>query len=560
MNDFMLMAPANLSFSELFSNGIKFQIPKFQRDYAWGIEQWEDLWTDLMNIDEEGAHYMGYIVLQKKGEHEYDVIDGQQRLITISIIILAVLRKLQELAANNNESDDNNERLRVIRERFIGSKNLITLIVDNKLSLNRNNRRHFRELCSNLEILKERNLSKTNQLLNKVFEFFLDKINAEKGSDYGILTEKITSKLIFTRIVTHDTINAYKVFETLNARGIQLSTPDLLKNHIFSTLTANDDVTDEHLDILDEDWAIIIEQLGAADFTDFVRYHHNIQKKLVIKSALFRSIKESVSSPILARNYLTSIKEYAPVYSALQNPNDEWWVVYGDSRNEIVNYLEGLKLFEIKQPFSVLMAAAEKKFTHEEFVKVLKYLYVLSVRYNIVCRLSPNEQEKAYNSIAIKVFNDEFKRASHIKNCEEFNRLYPDDDTFKNAFQFLKFQSRKDAAKIRFLLTEIENHLGRSLNFRDVVLEHVCPYNPDPVWLKAFGQGINDVSDRLGNMVLLDRDDLQRASFSEKQKVYQGSGNRLAQEVSKYQEWTLASVNKYQEWLASQAVKAWRVD
>ena len=93
----------------------------------------------------------------------------------------------------------------------------------------------------------------------------------------------------------------------------------------------------------------------------------------------------------------------------------------------IRHYLEGLRLFQIKQAFSVLMAILLDRFTDEEVVRTLKYLYILSIRYNVICRFSPNEQERAYNKIAMKVFNGKYTRASHIKNSEEFKLLYPDD-------------------------------------------------------------------------------------------------------------------------------------
>lgn len=83
-----------------------------------------------------------------------------------------------------------------------------------------------------------------------------------------------------------------------------------------------------------------------------------------------------------------------------------------------------------------------------------------------------------------------------MKNGEEFKALYPSDDRFQSSFQYFKMPSRRSSKKIRFLLSQIEIH----------------------------------------------------------------NGNHLAQEVSKYKEWTLASVNKHQEWLASQAVQTWRVD
>ena len=480
----MLMAPTNQTFSELFSNGVKYIIPRFQRDYAWDQEQWEDLWQDIVTLEEEGYHYMGYIVLQKKGEYEFEVIDGQQRLVTFSFVVLAAMKKIQAFIDRDVEVDDNHKRLRVLKERLIGSTNSVTLKVENKLSLNRNNHRYFREICSKMCILNERGVSRTNRLLDGAFDFFAKKITGKTGRDIATFIERVTSRMVFTKIVTQDNINAYKVFETLNARGVQLSTPDLLKNHIFSTLTKNNDVGDDALDVLDEDWATIIAQLGESNFTDFVRYHHNIQKTLISKRSLFKSVKQIVSNPRKANQYLDALKDYAPVYAALLRPNDEWWKTWGNLRKHISHYLEGLKLFQIKQPFSVLMATLLNKFNEEEFVRTLKYLYILSIRYNVICRFSPNEQEKAYNKISMKIFNGEFNRASHIKNCKEFKNLYPDDNAFRNAFEFYKMPSRQSPKKIRFLLTEIENNFGRKLNYLDTTLEHVCPYNPDQTWCK----------------------------------------------------------------------------
>jgi hypothetical protein len=225
----------------------------------------------------------------------------------------------------------------------------------------------------------------------------------------------------------------------------------------------------------------------------------------------------------------------------------------------IRHYLEGLRLFQIKQAFSVLMAILLDRFTDEEVVRTLKYLYILSIRYNVICRFSPNEQERAYNKIAMKVFNGKYTRASHIKNSEEFKLLYPDDNTFKNAFEFYKMPGRRESKKIRFLLAEIENSFDREINYLDTCLEHVCPYNPEQSWYEDFGEGINEIRDRLGNMILLEKDDLQRANFNTKKQAYLRSSFKLAKKLSKYDTWDLTNLNHYQQWLADQAAKTWRV-
>ncbi|MGZ8214367.1 MAG: DUF262 domain-containing protein, partial [Methylosarcina sp.] len=73
----------NITYRKLISNGLTYRIPRFQRDYSWTEEEWEDLWADIMGTIQPGgesAHYMGYLVLQSQDEKSYDVIDGQQRL------------------------------------------------------------------------------------------------------------------------------------------------------------------------------------------------------------------------------------------------------------------------------------------------------------------------------------------------------------------------------------------------------------------------------------------------------------------------------------------------
>jgi len=559
MNNPVLIEPSNQTFAELMGNSAKYTVPRFQRDYSWEQEQWEDLWNDIVELKEEGSHYMGYVVLQQKEKHLYEIIDGQQRFVTLTMIILASMAQLRKIIEQGIDAENNEERLQEIEKRFIGTKNLITLNVDSRLTLNRNNNSYFKGICANLEPSNPRGITKTNNLLRKVFEFFVSKIDYQDGKKIAEFIEFYTSSLIFTKIVVQDSLNAYKVFETLNARGVMLSIPDLIKNYLFSVVSKDNTVSDADLDDMDEHWSSIVTQLGEQNFTDYVRYFYNSQFSHTTKKDLFKSIRDQYSTPQKAGAYLKLLEKNAPLYASLLSPYEEWWNSVDNEYKKAIPYLEGLILFSIQQPLVVLLAAYAK-FTAPEFVLLAKYLFNLSVRYNIICNDSPNEQEKRYNKMAVKISNEEYKRASHVKNGEEFKELYPADERFQSSFQYYKMPSRSSSKKIRFLLAQIEIQIGREIDYEKVTLEHICPYNPDAEWHKSFGDGINDVTDRLGNMVLLDKDELKRATFIEKKKIYQDSGNRLALEVSKYDEWTLATVNKYQEWLASQAVRTWRVD
>ena len=98
----------NDTYRKLMGNGLTYRIPRFQRDYSWTEEEWEDLWMDILGTMQAGgepAHYMGYLVLQSDNDKVFDVIDGQQRLTTLCLITLAVLKSLQRLIDDQKDAE-----------------------------------------------------------------------------------------------------------------------------------------------------------------------------------------------------------------------------------------------------------------------------------------------------------------------------------------------------------------------------------------------------------------------------------------------------------------------
>jgi len=358
-------------------------------------------------------------------------------------------------------------------------------------------------------------------------------------------------------------LNAYKVFETLNARGVQLSTPDLLKNYLFSqVVNGSQTIDDTELNDMDEKWSVIISELGEENFTDFVRYHHNTNYLLVTKKKLFTSIRNEIQQSQKARNYLKSLSKYTPIYAALNNPEDELW--HKEEGYTLVKpYLKAFKLFNIKQPFLLLLTAYEK-FSVDEFVKLAKYLYILSIRYNVIAHYSPNKLDKVYNALAIKISNQELRRASNIKNQPEFKNLYPDDNIFQAIFKYHTMPSRQSNKKIRFLLTEIENKLANTnLDYGSWTLEHIIPYNITEEWVQYYeGQYQQDI-DKMGNMTLLttqDNADCGVQLFDIKKTIYQNSNSQLSKKVSEYERWNSETLERHQDWLAQQAVNTWKIN
>ena len=115
---------SNDTFSRLMGNGLRYNVPKYQRDYSWDKEQWSDLWYDVLQmIEEQDSHYMGYLVLQTNDDKNYQIIDGQQRLTTLCILILAVVDYLKKLPGTEEER-------KAAREVFNGLVDIIKVFKD----------------------------------------------------------------------------------------------------------------------------------------------------------------------------------------------------------------------------------------------------------------------------------------------------------------------------------------------------------------------------------------------------------------------------------------------
>ena len=166
---------ANKTLRQLLSNGLSYKVPWFQRDYSWTEEEWDDLWQDILEITaskDESAHYMGYVVLQSKDNEHFDIIDGQQRLTTISLLVLAVLKNLHEIDTDDLENENNQKRIEQLRSIFIGFLDPVTLVPKSKLELNRNNDSFYQNYLVPLEDIPQRGLKNSEKLIKKSFEFF----------------------------------------------------------------------------------------------------------------------------------------------------------------------------------------------------------------------------------------------------------------------------------------------------------------------------------------------------------------------------------------------------
>ena len=124
---------------DLIGNGRVYRVPPHQRDYSWTHEEWEDLWRDVMAMRDAGGearHYLGALVVQEVRDRDFQVIDGQQRLATLSLLALAVVAHLRELAGEGRDAEANRGRGERLRNRFVGEKDPASLVESSRLFLN----------------------------------------------------------------------------------------------------------------------------------------------------------------------------------------------------------------------------------------------------------------------------------------------------------------------------------------------------------------------------------------------------------------------------------------
>ncbi len=134
-----LLETRTARFGNLIGNGKIYRVPSFQRDYSWHEENWEDLFT--LHTHPDASHYLGALVLQTAGtaDKEFIIIDGQQRIATLSVIAIAVIDKIQKLAERGVPKEANQERQEILRRTYLSDRNPRSLRYSSKLILNENN-------------------------------------------------------------------------------------------------------------------------------------------------------------------------------------------------------------------------------------------------------------------------------------------------------------------------------------------------------------------------------------------------------------------------------------
>jgi uncharacterized protein with ParB-like and HNH nuclease domain len=554
-----IQGTSNKTYRQLMGNGLRYEIPKFQRDYSWEAEHWDDLWQDIRALlaNEDNEHYMGYLVLQTSNNKEFQIIDGQQRLTTMSLLILSTLKCLKELVDSGIEAENNLKRKDSLLNSYIGYVDPVTLISNNKLKLNRNSDDYYKQHLVLLKELPLRNTNASEKHMRECFNWYYDRIKKEfnTGESLAAFIDNIVDKLFFTVIEVTDQLNAFKVFETLNARGVQLSSADLLKNYLFFVV----DETKPHISEIEElenIWSKIVGKLGEQKFEDYLRYYWNSIHKSVGKKNLFKTIKGNIKSKDQVFELIRNLNDTADIYLAIQNPEDEFW----RDKPEIRKSLKELKLFQIRQINSLFLSAV-RNLEIENFKKLAKICSVISFRYNIIGGLNPNAQEDVYNTVALRILsNKRFEVA-------DFQTIYVSDLNFENDFSTKDFKNTTRNHKIvKYILSKIEVYQHRNEIDPEsdlFTIEHILPENADDTWGNFTFEEINRSVYRIGNLTLLEKKlnrEADQKAYVEKIVLFAQSNSELTKTLpDNFNTWNEDKLAARQRELAKHAKAIWKI-
>lgn len=351
--------------------------------------------------------------------------------------------------------------------------------------------------------------------------------------------------------------DAFKMFETLNDRGLKTSQADLIKNFLFSR-------SGERKPEVESRWSYMRGALeSASDDSDitilFLRHALIVQRGHLRDADIFDAVQEIVKSERAAATFASILEALSYVYVATFNPEHERWNSYpSTTRRAIVVF----NLFNIK-PMRPLILAIAAKMERKEADRAYKFLVSLGVRLIIASSTRTSSVEVPLATAAKDVFEGNISTAANLRDALKV--ITPTDKEFQAKFEEARVSK---PALARYYLRSLqttaqglsEPYFVPSDDQQVINLEHVLPKKPEGNWPQFSEDEVRQFATRLGNLALLrasDNSDLKSEAFIDKKQVYASSGYSLTNQIASVGKWTTRTIAARQKILAKLAVKTW---
>ncbi len=574
--------------SQMFDPDSKvvFEIPKYQREYAWGAREWEALFDDL--AENEEGYFLGSIICINSATDnisapKFEVVDGQQRLTTLSLFLAALYTTLNS-HKNLLDEDQLSDVLQLKRKLALKKSQSDIRVVP---QVHGNNRDDFMGLLAEIGIIPKRSMPKFAGLrrIVKAYNYFQKRINAvlENASDkvsamFKILDQVNSAILVVIEVSNH--ADAYTLFESLNNRGIPLTSVDLIKNLLLARLefTGNGDV-----DSCFSRWMEMLSDLGEeySDQERFFRQNYNAFRKSLnvpfykgdrlypLGAVATRSNMLDIYEKIIAKDpvsALDELSENAAIYAGiiLNKPDNL-------SEQQRESYLELQRVQGAPSYLFIMYLIKHQKslgVTEGDVVKICRLLVNFFIRRNLTDTPPTRDLTRIFMSFIEAIEQNNYRCADiYSKLRETLIAASVPDESFETKLRGPVYDDNSDATRFilclmakRGMTRENEQDLWRKTNSNQYVwtIEHIFPQgsNIPECWVKMIAGGDRDKAREyqslyvhtFGNLTITGyNSELSNKSFIEKKErkdkngryIGYRNGFNLNADVCDKDEWTV---------------------
>lgn len=540
----MNIKPKDKTIKELLLSEHQFVIPRFQREYSWERKHYKEFLDDTLDgmIISNGTitnnqYFLGTMLFVgdcfENEQEEIVVVDGQQRLTTITILFSALSDRFLELGEEKLSTqlfryimteDDNGDPIRILKSKT-----------------------HYPFFSFYIQDWKKENIQEPNseeeEIIKEAFEYLYSNLSEQKlraslakryNSDdvnritYVDILKAVRDQVLgttFVSISTKDRGQANMIFEILNAKGKNLTDVDLIKNKIFEVV---DDT--EPADYAEEKWKSIKNIINSSDsdigFVQFYRHFWISKYKRSGMSRLYDDFKRAFSNKGKTRykEFLKEIEETAKLYVKVVAPqrnhfkNKKEYFGVVQSLNALTNYFN---IVQVRVALIALLEAKEKSIiTLTQLKKAIYYLENFHFAFNAVGAQPTNKLEPIYSDFAIKLraCNEKTEARTIISELiSELDSIYIPYKDFEEKFVLLTYTKKDNISnmKTKYAINKIASYYeGKEVFEDDGSVEHILPESADE-------RNLN-----IGNLILLEQslnEDADDSDYCDKIEVYKGS-------------------------------------
>jgi uncharacterized protein with ParB-like and HNH nuclease domain len=553
----------------LASNKTQFIIPVYQRNYDWTNAQCKQLLDDIFEVGTSkkmNAHFIGSIVyvhddiFTSSRIKELTIIDGQQRLTTITLLYIVLYRIAKEI---NNEALINEITETYLINKFAPEEEKL------KLRPTENNDRALKYL---LRSDTQEEYPDFSKLIDN-FDYFKGRINQDNYQT--VLTG--LAKLMFVEIsLDREKDSPQRIFESLNSTGLDLSQADLIRNYILMGLNRRDQNK-----IYTDYWEIIEkyakdETTNASRVSDFIRDYLTLENKNIPnKNKVYQEFKAKYPTSTLVELeiVLSSLKSLAKYYNKLINPQNE-------NDREIKLQLEYISRLEISVAYPFLMKVYEDfgkgVIDKEIFLDILELIQSYTWR-----RFIMGFGTEGRNKIFMTLY-DKIDSSNYLFSIQKALLKLTGNSRFPKTSETINALKEKDVYNIKpknrsYLLERLENYENREPviidNNPDITVEHIFPQNPDPRWKLELNQDeynfikenqLNTIGNltlsgnngALGNKSFLEKREMNK---DEKEQGYKFSRLWLNKHLAAIDKWDKEQIEKRFDLITERFIKIWSI-